>query len=149
MPLRTHRYSRRRTAATLIASALEQTPLAGFGAPQPWQPAGSKWAGWRARVAPCLPGYPQKGNLIVCVQNHLVMLQKSKYPNEEGSAGKGHRHDRKGSVVHQIKLTGDDKKVHGTLWEQVARTVMRFCFSFFCLTSGLYPRGMEASCVRC
>lgn len=77
------------------------------------------------------------------------MLQKSKYPNEEGSAGKGHRHDRKGSVVHQIKLTGDDKKVHGTLWEQAARTVMRFCFSFFCLTSGLYPRGMEASCVRC
>lgn len=85
--------------------------------------------GWSTRAAPCLPGYPQKGNLIVYVQNNLVTLQKSKYPREEGSAGRGHTH--KGSVVHQIKLAEDDKKVHRTLWEQVARTAVRVFLLFF------------------
>ena len=36
--------------------------------------------------------------------------------------------------MHQIKLTEDDKKVHGTLWEQVAKTAVRvFLFFFFAL----------------
>lgn len=36
------------------------------------------------------------------------------------------------------------------LSEQVTRTAVRlFCFSFLCLTSGFYPRGTEASYVRC
>jgi len=69
--------------------------------------------GWSTPLAPHLPGYPQKGNLIVYVQNNSVLLQQSKYPREEGSAGQGHVHDHTGSVAQQIKLTEGDERYTG------------------------------------
>lgn len=49
----------------------------------------SEQAGRSTPTSPCLPGCSQQ-DLLVCAPSHVVMLRKSKNPQEEGAAGKSH-----------------------------------------------------------